>query len=203
MAWMVAAFLSSIALVPVLVLTSGAERVPDGRDVAAVTVTGGSSAQVELFDDMTGRFERAGLELPALSVTFDPGEAACDGALGHHRFTGTRSHIEVCAEHIVEPAKQRYVFAHELAHAWLESTLDEQARGEYVTHAGLPAWDDDAVPWELRGSEHAADTIVWGVLGHRGVLLQAPHTPCERLYAGYFELTTRLPVGGSAACEET
>lgn len=194
-------FLVSIALVPVMaVATESGGREMD-RESGPVTVISGPSVQVALAEELTERFERAGLELPDLSITFHPDKADCGGILGHHRSVAAHSRIDVCVGTDADPRNQEYVVAHELAHAWAWSGLDDEVRRDFLALRDLRTWNDDDVAWKLRGSEHAADTVAWGVLGHRGVGLTVPLERCEALLGGYFRLTARFPVAGPGVCD--
>lgn len=151
---------ATILLVPGLALITGPGE--PARNLAAaesITVTEGSPSQIELVHEVVGRFVRAGLELPAVSVVFQDEETGCGGALGRYVAAGTGSGIDVCVGPDAPPRQQRYVVAHELAHAWISSTLDDEARREFLVLHGLDDWNDRDVRWRLRGAEWAADTI--------------------------------------------
>lgn len=60
------------------------------------------------------------------------------------------------------PAAQELML-HELAHVWMWMWLTEPIQDQFLARMHLPTWDSTDVPWEQRGSEHAAAVIAWGL----------------------------------------
>jgi hypothetical protein len=53
------------------------------------------------------------------------------------------------------------VVVHELAHAWTFDRMGAQDQLQWNERRGVPTWLSRQEPWELRGSEHAADILTW------------------------------------------
>lgn len=100
------------------------------------------------------RFAAAGLDLPQIEYVFHDDTEACDWHRGlYYPSTGT---LMICT-------MSQEALVHELAHAWAESTLSATDKTAFVARRDLPTWDDHRLVWELRGTEHVAEIIAWGV----------------------------------------
>lgn len=110
---------------------------------------------VELGEWALGRFGAAGLEVPAIEIHLHATDDACGGHRG--TFNPGQMRVDVCA-----PVPG--VILHELAHAWAHHHVGPDTRAAYVAMQGLESWNDSDTPWSARGSEHAADTVAWGLL---------------------------------------
>ena len=96
------------------------------------------------------RFRRNGLALPDLTIRFASSGEACRGHDGLFRKTMRVSwEVVVCVD-------LPYVLTHELAHAWVAASLDDDDKAAYVAFRGLEVWSDPSVPWMQRGTEDAA-----------------------------------------------
>ena len=110
------------------------------------------------------RFEKAGLTLPPLEVTFHPDRTPCAG----HRGTTTTTHlpitISICIDHTDQTAL-RDILLHELTHAWDLGTeaLPPETHAQFLQQRGLTDWNDQTQDWPYRGAEHAAEIITWGL----------------------------------------
>jgi hypothetical protein len=68
---------------------------------------------------------------------------------------------------------------------------DDEARQGFLAFAELEVWFDPATPHRMRGIEHAADVISWGVDDQQFERCQVRSFP--DLVAGYEILTGALP----------
>lgn len=117
-----------------------------------ITVAASTDEQRGDLDQALDRFRRAGLDLPVLDVSFSDDEADCNGNNGLFQRRHTPWRIVVCS-------RMPLVITHELAHAWIESHLDDEARSAYAEARGLEVWDDQSVEWHDRAAEDAAFVI--------------------------------------------
>jgi hypothetical protein len=135
------------------------------------------------------RFDRAGLELPPLSLSFHDDRAACEGHIGYFR-PGAPATIDICGfnwdRFLVTPKK---TVLHELAHAWAHQTLDRATRNRFLDLRGLDIWHDNSMAWEEQGIEQAAEVIAWGLIDEDLLLTSIGETDPLQL-AEAFELLT-------------
>ena len=143
--------------------------------------------QLAIAADALERFARHGLVVPpGLEISFHGDLDSCGGHQGVATHGGAIERIDLCCTH-------EFTLMHELAHAWAEYTLTEAQRRAFLEERGLESWRD-GVPWEERGTEHAAQIIAWG-LGDRPIrLLKTPDAGFDRLAAGFSLLTGHLPL---------
>jgi len=80
------------------------------------------------------------------------------------------------------------VVLHEIAHAWAQKELTDADRDAYVIAGGFESWNSPGTDWSDRGSEHAADTIAWGLLEHP-LAMSIPDGPIAEANAAYRLLT--------------
>jgi hypothetical protein len=102
------------------------------------------------------RFSALPGELPPMQITI-LGRSGCKGHSGLFRTGADIWQVDVCD---VAP----WVILHEMGHAWTALYLSRQQRDQFVQSWGLETWNEQATPWRLRGAEHAADTVAWGLL---------------------------------------
>jgi hypothetical protein len=139
------------------------------------------------------RFHAAGLIPPSVRFVFHDDTRRC--RLRRGLFNPNTRSIEICT-------MNRETLIHELAHAWIDANLSEEARATFTRHRGLTMWNDHSVPWEHRATEHAAEIIAWGVEeesrlvswieshGHHTFrLLTIPDSTPEELAVSYQQLT--------------
>ncbi len=124
---------------------------PAWSGVSVVGLENDSALSIDV-DVAVARFAEVGLELPAVTVEFHDSAAPCNGHDGLIRFSGPAPVISICSD-------RPYVLSHELAHAWVDANLTEEAKAAYVEHWGLASWDSKQDDWNDRGTEHAAFTI--------------------------------------------
>lgn len=111
--------------------------------------------QNQLVDFALERFAKAGLQLPSeLEIDFPTEEAKCFGYGGVYM----PDQIEV---RICRPSDTTIV--HELAHAWIETTLTESERQAFLELRGLDTWTG-GTEWDKRGAEQAGEILTWGLM---------------------------------------
>ena len=133
-----------------LAIGGAAPALSGGGDPAGaspeVTVVGASPAQHDRVAAALASFERAGLVVPPVEITFVDGAEDCGGNDGWFQPPAT---ITVCSD-------LEFVVTHELAHAWIAVNLDAEARAGYIQARELEAWSDHDLAWHERGTEDAA-----------------------------------------------
>ncbi len=168
-------------------------------DYFSPVVAGATPAEREMVDWALGRFEAAGLGLPALKVVFHNGADACNGFNGYYR-SQPRS-ISMCnrGDEKTTPA---HTLLHEMAHGWAEYNLTEAQRQAFMEHRNVDHWSSAdphslEVPWWQRGYEQAAELMAWGLSEGplRSIWL---HTElCDELRQAFLVLTGIEPLNQS------
>ena len=144
------------------------------------------------------RYTEAGLSLPTIRLSFHADSAPCEGALGGHRIEGEVSRVYICVVEFgaTRQLKVKRTLLHEFAHAWDNHYLDDETRSAFMDLAGLDGWSFDT-PYDERGSEHAAETITWGLLDRPLLFGELGETtPWELQHDGYLTLTGAEPPHG-------
>ena len=140
------------------------------------------------------RFDRAGLELPEVSIAFHDDRVACDGHVGYYH-SGEPASIDICGfnwdRFLVTPKK---TILHELAHAWAQLSLDSETRSRFLDLRGLDIWQDKSVPWEEQGNEHAAEILAWGLMDEDLLLTSIGETGTLELAEAFELLTGKTPL---------
>jgi hypothetical protein len=144
-------------------------------------------AQEQIVRWAIGRFQSAGLTLPAVEVYFHDDPVRCRGNSGYYVW----GRLDLCLGEKDTPYV-RATIVHELAHAWLDLNVSDETRSKFQRVRGLTTWNDDRQPWGLRGCEQAAEVIAW-FLGPGLTPLIPGHPDEADLDAGYRVLTGRLP----------
>jgi hypothetical protein len=150
-------------------------------------ITGGTPAQQEMARWAIGRFEAAGLSLPALEIRFHPTPNGCGGRSGGY----ADGKADLCGVHV--NLLSRRDLLHEMAHGWVGSTVSAGLRARFLRLRQLESWNDQALDWDERGTEHAADIISWA-LCDQGTGIHRPSIPrndVSQLADGYELLTGR------------
>ena len=140
------------------------------------------------------RFDRAGLVLPPLVISFHDDGPGCGGNFGLYR-SGAPAQVDICGfnwDRFVLTAKKTML--HELAHAWIGQSLTETARIGFLDHRGLSTWGDDEFPWEEQGSEQAAEIIAWALMDDDLDLTRFNDANPAALSDAYRHLTGSLPM---------
>ena len=139
------------------------------------------------------RFDRAGLVLPPLVISFHDDRPGCGGNFGLYR-SGAPAQVDICGfnwDRFVVTAKMTML--HELAHAWIGHALTETAREGFLDLRGLRNWGDDEFPWEEQGSEQAAEIIAWALMDADLDLTRFRDANPAALSEAYRHLTGSLP----------
>ena len=154
-----------------------------------VRVSAGSPEQRELAAWAVGRFEAVGLVLPEIEVRFHDHRSGCHDRSAYYE-DGV---VDMCREHLDLMTARTMV--HELAHAWVDANLTAADRDAFLELRGLETWNDWGVDWDLRGYEHAAEIIAWG-LGDQSDGTRAPSVPDNEpgALAEAFEFLTGRPL---------
>lgn len=193
----------TVRLVSLILVAGLGSAVPHASD----SFTARTQDQQAMIDHAYSRFELAGIDVPIVEIDFhvaDAGEtnnAACFGYRGSYEPSKRR--IRLC-----DPSDSTLV--HELAHAWIEATLDPDAKRAFLRMRGLDHWTE-ADEWRKRGAEQAAEILTWGLMerdissrwlrtdGHgRAIedrrLLRLGDVYFDDLIEGYEQLTGELPL---------
>lgn len=115
--------------------------------------------EIELVNEAVRRFGVAGMQLPAVEITFSDTREACGGYRGlfeHGTTNDPVDQITICDDWPV------YLY-HELAHAWEHHTVTEVTRAELLNHWQLNTWSDQDEDWDARGIEQAAKAISYAL----------------------------------------
>lgn len=136
---------------------------PSLSGVAALT-----DEQRELVAWAKNRFTQAGLELPELTVRFDPTRELCGHNDGRyqHMPNGERM-VTICTRHgdsFGADLERRRTLVHEFGHAWDFANLSDGDRGELSHQLGVESWSDHEDAWDDRGVERFAETFVFALL---------------------------------------
>lgn len=123
-----------------------------------VSISGGTDTDQASLQEAIDRFEAAGLRLPDLDVVFSTDEADCRGHLGTLESDVIPIRMTICSD-------LPFVYAHELAHAWIGANANQGQREELMEILDLDVWSELGTEWNERGSEHAAIVIQQGVAG--------------------------------------
>ena len=152
-------------------------------------IAGGTPAQQEMARWAIGRFEAAGLSLPSLEIRFHPTPLGCDGRSGGY----SDGKVDLCGVHV--NLMSRRTLLHEMAHGWVGSAVSADLKARFLRLRQLDSWNDRALDWDERGTEHAADIISWA-LCDQGTGIRLPSIPRnapDQLADGY-ELLTGDPL---------
>ena len=152
-------------------------------------ITGGTPAQRQMARWAVGRFTAGELDLPSLEVRFHEDRTGCDGRSGLYR-SGT---ADLCSLHV--NWMSRRTMLHEMAHAWVDANVSADLEARFLRLRQLETWDDHAVEWEARGTEHAAEIISWALDGQPTGMQRAsiPRNDPDELAVAY-ELLTGHPL---------
>ncbi len=162
----------------------------DTTETATVTVIGATDDEQALVDWAISRYQTAGLELPALIVTFHDTQDGCRGYKGYYNHaTGT---VDFCNRDSADP---RRTMLHELGHAWSFEHMDGDHQHAFTESRGLDTWHDTDTAWWQMGQEHAAEIIAWGLQDdneYQSVWLHLED--CTDLAAAFTTLTGTTPL---------
>lgn len=144
------------------------------------------------------RYREARLSLPPIRVSFHISSDPCEGARGGHLIENDVSRVLICIAELgsSRELKVKRTLLHEFAHAWDAHYLTQDIRDKFIELRGFEGWSFE-VPYEERGSEHAAETITWGLIDEP-ILFGSfdAVTPWEVRFNGYVILTGIEPPHG-------
>lgn len=149
-------------------------------------------AEIGLVEWAVGRFDRAGLEVPPVTLAFAGSDGPCDGHPALFR-GGPEPRIDLCRIGPPDGVVARKTVLHELAHAWAAANLDDGGRAAFLAFRRLEVWSGPEAPWELRGGEHAAEVLAWALMDRELAMATIPDSDPETLARGYLLLTGALP----------
>jgi hypothetical protein len=180
---------------PAASIGMGADGTPATlRSPVSHTLSARTAADESLTDWALGRFDEAGLTLPALAISFHDEKDSCGGFFGLYRH-GTPGLIDICGfnwdRFLPMPKK---VVLHELAHAWIARNLADDTRSAFLSLRGLDNWGDDRQPWDEQGSEQAAEIMAWGLMDEEFAILIHRDADAESLETAFELLTGRAPI---------
>jgi hypothetical protein len=158
----------------------------------------GTPEEIELAEWARERFELAGLELPAVKVTFHDDGAGCNGNTGLYR-PGEPAEVHLCSRSPLESKGTRLITLHELGHAWAETHTDAGTRARLLAVRGLEAWTDPALPTHEWGAEHAAEVLSWGLMDEAVSIVRINDHSAEALTVAFEALTGRAPLVAAEA----
>jgi hypothetical protein len=101
---------------------------------AGIPVLGATPSQERIVTWAVGRYEAAGLELPAIAVGFHSGPEDCANNSG----VTVGGRIDICTTGT--RAYVRATLLHEMAHVWLERYLWQELRTGFLLLRGLQTW---------------------------------------------------------------
>lgn len=145
----------SILLLLSLLLSSGLSLFQ--RPEISTTVVGGTLLERQLVHSTLVQFTDLGLELPVMGIKLHQDSAPCNGNSGTFSSNTSPWVVNVCQI-------DGWVVRHELGHAWTAWNLNESDRDRYLMKWEFESWASPETPWRHRASEHAADTIAWGLV---------------------------------------
>ncbi len=144
------------------------------RSEATAPVTGIVSETVTTedqaaYDSVIATFTAAGFEVPVFRAEFHATEDGCQGFRGLHVAgdDGVAT-IHVCATHSdskIQASWRARTLLHEVAHAWIDQNVTEDTKASFIETRGVDNWADGSQGWEHRGTEHAAEVLMWGLQG--------------------------------------
>lgn len=160
-----------------------------GQPTSPVTLEGPVDPDQErLVDWAIGRYAAAGLELPPVSLAFSSTREPCDGNAGLFR-SHPEARIDLCPSGPLDGTAARKTILHELAHAWTDAFLSADDRREFMALRGLDVWSGPAAPWELRGTEHAAEVLAWALFDGDLLMVTIADAGPVALATAYRQLT--------------
>ena len=170
---------------------------PLARLVVEATVpTARQLEGIGLLEVGRGLYADEGLDLPEIRLVVQDSLQECNGRVG--RYDERNNELWLCRIDLD-------TVLHELAHAWIDHNLGAPGRAEFVALRGLPEWNDRTQPWAERGSEQAAEIIMWAVSDRErtvrwvedGIearrLLSIDNSSPEDLFAGYELMVGKAP----------
>lgn len=163
-----------------------------------VEVVNGSAALEAALGAALGLF--ADLGVPEVSsVTFDPYDPFCGRYAG--RFSEQDSSLLLCFDQdtlcsegtCALDGRDLEVVVHELGHVWVHGHTDTATRRALMDLVGVQRWNHPDDRWHERGTEWAAETLTWGLLGGEQDVVCMARPACTLLVRAYTLLTGAEP----------
>ena len=114
-------------------------------------------AQRELARWAVARFDRAGLDPPAVEIRFHGDISGCGGHLGYAMDGG----VDVCTVLVNEMARRNLL--HEMGHIWIDQNVSPADRDRFLEFRGLRTWNASTVSWDECGYEQGAEIMAWAL----------------------------------------
>ncbi len=138
--------------------SNGGSSEPADQPIEASTASAQRVLDAEqLLDWGRGRYAEEGLQLPEITLVVHDSLRQCNGRVGTYlRDTNELVLCQIDSETVL----------HELAHAWVSHNLDEGDRARFLELRRVDTWNDHDDEWSTRGTEHAAEILVWALSEH-------------------------------------
>lgn len=107
-----------------------------------------------------------------IHVWADAEAPACAGNAGLFTATAGQRRIDICMPLLdsdLGTEIRRKVLLHELGHAWVHQHVSLDQRTEFMEARGAESWNGSGVSHHARGTEYAANAIMWVALGSSDV----------------------------------
>lgn len=146
-------------------LTPGSDATAE-PEAMVITIEAPTEDQTEHARWALRRLDRAGIDLPTMTIVFHTDYEACGMRQGVLRISGDEITLHECER---LPHDIRRSLLHELVHAWDYGTdaLVDEVRNDFLRLRDLDAWEGAHLEWEHRGAEHAAEIVAWGLMEAR------------------------------------
>lgn len=189
---------SSIALAALMVILlppgAGSVDVQAAPEPPAVEIdiTSADPAWTSRVEWALDRLDRAGLDVPSLTVEVHDDRAPCNGASGLYLPTAPPQ-VHLCSQQSPDSRAARLIALHELAHAWAETQLTEEERQQFLSLRELDAWIDDDLPRYEWGAEHAAEVVAWGLMDEEIPIVRINDAQPDQLLPAFQLLVNQTP----------
>lgn len=124
-------------------------------------------SDLNTYTTATETFRAAGLAVPDFQAKFHASTAPCGGSWGLHvRDRSSGSTVNVCYTNDragTQQALRLRTLLHEMAHVWIYESFSTDDKETFMALRGLTAWQGSDAPWFDRGSEQAAEILIWGI----------------------------------------
>lgn len=190
-----------ISLASLSAAVAGAvETVGTTTAAAEITIDSASADWTRRVQWGLARFRAAGLALPPIAISVHVDKAECDGNTGLFE---PRDPVEVhlCSSSAVESRTARLITLHELAHAWAETQLTEEARASFLRLRGLDAWVAEGIPRHEWGAEHSAEVVSWGLMDEMIPIVRIYDASTPELAVAFDLLVGESPLWSRSAAE--
>jgi hypothetical protein len=191
---------AAATLLSVSMPAASGDVTPAHRDSTwpAITIDPAPDAWTRRVEWGLGRFRDAGLQLPPMVITVHADDAPCDGNSGVF-LPNNPWEVHLCAGDDADSRVAKLTTLHELAHAWAESQLSLADRAAFLELRGLDVWYDPRVPPHLRGAEHAAEVISWGLMDEMVPIIRVYDAEPAELSEAFHLLVHQPPLWLSSA----